>query len=201
MVSSIQSANSIAAAYQSAALTSTSVQNKTSAAAQNPGSSTSNDPVDLVTISVIGASAFRDDALLPTPANLQKSSDRLTQDVNAALSQAGISASPPISFSVDPNTAQVTVRSDRQDAKKIEDLINNNRSLKLEFHKVSAEASQLSVFQKGLKAVNAYQAATTQAQIDSVINQYYSGGPAKPGDITLTYDGISIQADANGKPL
>lgn len=201
MVSSIQSAGSIAAAYQSAALTGVSGQNKISATAQDPGSSSSIDPVDLVTISAAGASAFRDDALLPTPANLQKASDRLTQDVNAALTQAGIGASPPISFSVDPNTEQVTVTSDRPDAKKIEDLINNNRSLKLEFHKVSAEASQLSAFQKGLKAVDAYQAATTQAQIDSVIRQFYSGGPAEPGDITLTYNGTSIQADANGTPL
>jgi hypothetical protein len=201
MVSSIQSVGSIAAAYQSAALTGVSRQNKVSTTAQNPSSATSNDPVDFVTISTAAASAFRNDALLPTSANLQKSSARLTQDVNAALTQAGIGASPPISFSVDPNTAQVTVTSDRPDAKKIEDLINNNRSLKLEFHKVSAQASQLSVFQKGLKAVDAYQAANTPAQIDAVINQYYSGGPAKPGNITLTYDGTSIQADADGKPL
>jgi hypothetical protein len=196
VVSSIQSAGLIAAAYQSAALRSASGQNKGSATAQNPASATRIDPVDLVTIS-----SFKDKALLPTPVNLQKYSDQLTQDVNAALTQSGISASPPISFSVDPNTAQVTVTSDRPDAKKIEDLINNNRSLKLEFHKVSAEASQLSVFQKALRAVDAYQAANTKAQLNAVISQYYSGGSIKSGDITLTYNGTSIQADADGKPL
>src|SRR5262249_37597586 len=122
-------------------------------------------------------------------------------NVNALLAQAGISTSPPVSFSVDPNTGQVTVSGDRPDAKAIEDRINNDPALKQEFHDVSAEASQLAVFQKGLKAVDAYLAATTPAEVDGVVRQYYSGGSGQPPEITLAYNGTSIQAEADGKAL
>ncbi len=48
-------------------------------------------------------------------------------------------------------------------------LINNDPAPKQEFHRVSAEASQLSVFQRELKAVDAYLAATTPTEVDAVI--------------------------------
>jgi hypothetical protein len=142
-----------------------------------------------------------DDNLLPTPANLQKYSGELTQSVNALLAQAGISQSPPISFSVDPNTAQVAVTGNRPDTAQIQKLINSDPGLKSQFHQVQAAGSQLAAFQQGLKAVDAYLAAKTPAEIQSVIGQYYSGGPSQSPDITLAYDGTSIQVDANGQPL
>jgi hypothetical protein len=200
VVSSIQSAGSIAAAYQAAAPRSARPSANTAANAQNSGNAGRAAPEDVVTISAAGKRAWADDALLPSSARLQGLESSLTQNVNALLKQSGISVSPPVSLSVDPNTLQVTVSGDRPDTKAIEDLINNDSSLKHQFHRVSAAASQLAVFQKGLKAFNAYLAATP-AEINSVISQYYSGGPGNPPDITLSYDGASIQAEADGKAL
>ncbi len=201
MVSSIQSAGHIAAAYQAAALGSATPSAKAAASTQDSVNAGRIAPQDVIAISDVGNQIWANDALLPSPAKLQSLESSLTRNVNTLLAQAGISASPPFSFSVDPNTEQVTVSGDRRDAKAIENLINNDPALKQEFHRVSAEASQLSVFQKGLKAVDAYLAATTPTEVDAVIRQYYSGGPGTPRDIALSYDGASIQAKADGKAL
>jgi hypothetical protein len=201
MVSSIQSAGSIAAAYQTAALAGATSQAKAGTTALSSAGAGSTAPEDVIALSTAGNLIAASDALLPTPANLQNLESELTKNVNAALAQAGISSSPPVSFSVDPNTAQVTVTGDRPDAKAIQDLINGNSALKDEFHTVSAEGSQLAVFQKGLKAVDAYFAANTPAEVDAVIGEYYSGGPPQPPDITLAYNGSAITANADGKPL
>jgi hypothetical protein len=142
-----------------------------------------------------------DENLFPTTANLQKHSAELAQSVNALLASAGISQSPPLSFSVDPNTAQVTVAGNRADTTKIQNLINSNQGLKAQFHQVLAEGSQLAAFQQGLKAVDAYFAAKTPAEIRAVLDQYYSGQSSRPPDITFLYNGSSIELDANGQPL
>jgi hypothetical protein len=201
MVSSIQSAGSIAAAYQAAALGSARPPAKTAPSADGSVNAGRDAPLDVIAISDVGGRIAANDALLPSPARLQGLESKLTQKVNALLAQAGISASPPVSFSFDPKTLQVKVSGDRPDAKAIEDLINNDPALQHDFHGVAAEASQLSVFQKGLKAVDAYLAAKTPADVEAVIRQYYSGGPAKPPEITLAHDETSIEAAADGKAL
>lgn len=141
-----------------------------------------------------------DENLFPTPANLQKHSAELTESVNALLARAGISQSPPLSFSVDPNTAQVTVAGNRSDTAKIQNLVNSDQGLKAQFHQVLAEGSQLAAFRQGLKAVDAYFAAKTPAEIRAVLDQYYSGQSSQSPDITLRYNGSSIELDASGQP-
>lgn len=198
MVSPILS-SAIAATYQSSALTSAASQNSSAQTLGPAGIDPQDvDPQDLVTISTQGKLIGSN--LLPTPESLQSVEARLNQKLNTLFSNAGISSSPPISFSVDPNTDQVTAASNRPDAKQIENLINKDPALKYEFGFANAQASQLSLSQKAIQAQDAYRAANTPAQLQAVISQYYSS-PVQSGSITFSFDGSSVQTEANGSPF
>jgi hypothetical protein len=189
MVSPVLSSASIAATYQSSALTSAASQNSSAQTLGPTGIDPRDvDPQDLVTISTQGQLASRFKYDLPTPQSLQSVEARLNQKLNTLFSNAGISASPPISFSVDPNNDQVTVTSNRPDAKQIENLINKDPALRYEVGFASAQASQLSLSQKAIQAEDAYLAAKTPAQLQAVISQYYSS-PVQADNITFSFDG------------
>jgi hypothetical protein len=162
------------------------------------------DPTDIVTLSPAARAKLLAQVMLPNYENIQKSAAALTDSLNAKLSAAGISASPPFSLSIkDPNQAHVTVTGDRPDAKKIEDLINGDKSLQLQVHNTEALASQYSALAGPAKFSRAYTAASTPAEVSAALSKYgyLFGGNAKGAAIALNFDGSSFQVDANGKPI
>jgi hypothetical protein len=195
MISGIQSSSAAAASSTS-----------TAPAGQSPASSglvLVPDPTDTVTLSPAARAKLLDD-ILPTFDNIQKRAAQLTDSLNAALASAGISPSPPFYLAVDnPNSLHVTVKGSRPDAKKIEDLINGNKTLQNQIHNVDAAASQYAAFAGPAKFSRAYMAANTPAEVSAALAKYgyLFGGQQRSAAVTLGFDGASIQVDANGKPI
>ena len=142
--------------------------------------------------------------MFPSRENVQKLSASLAGDLKELFSQAGISSTPPVEFTVDSYTGQVGVKGNRPDAGQIEDLIKENPAIELQIHNVAAMSSHVVGLEKAMEAAQAYRAAESAAEIDQVIARYASiynqSGPPQVVDFSLVFNGEDVQVHADGEP-
>ena len=141
--------------------------------------------------------------MFPSRENVQKLSASLIKDLKKMFSQAGISSTPPVEFTVDSYTGEVGVKDNRPDAGQIADLIRKNPEIELQIHNIAAMSSHVVGMEKAMEANQAYLAAESQAEIDRVIARYaavYSqNGPKEVVDFSLRFDGKDVQVNADGE--
>lgn len=142
--------------------------------------------------------------LLPTRANAAKLAFDAGEAIGAKLDAAGIPREPGFSLEIeDPNSAHVTVKGDRADAKAIEDLINGDPKLQMAVHNADAIASQIPSIDRALKYAKEYRAARTPAEIDEINARYADllGGRMPPTAVGLEFGKDGLQATVNGELL
>ncbi|HEX8961804.1 MAG TPA: hypothetical protein VF801_02265 [Rhodocyclaceae bacterium] len=135
--------------------------------------------------------------LLPTRANAARLAFEAGEAIGAKLDAAGITREPGFQVTIeDPNSAHVTVKGDRADAKAIEDLINADPKLQMAVHNAYAIASHIPSIDRALQYDKEYRAARTPAEIDRVNARYADllGGRLPPTSIEMDFakDGLSI---------
>jgi hypothetical protein len=141
--------------------------------------------------------------MFPSRENVQKLSASLFKDLKELFSQAGISSTPPVEFTVDSYTGQVGVADKRPDAGQIADLIKENPAIELQIHNIAAMSSHVVGMEKAMEANQAYRAAESAAEIDRVIARYSSvysqNGPKQVVDFSLRFNGKDVQINADGE--
>jgi hypothetical protein len=181
------------------------------AATLRPSTSTSSntavstDPQDTVSLSpTAGVLATMGADIIPNYDNIQKMASNLTDSLDELFASAGISATPPVSLSVNnPNSLNVTVTGNRSDLQKIQDLINSNPSVQMQIHNLNAMSSQYASLAGPTEFTLQYLAAGNQGQINAAIQKYsylLNGQDYNVATIGLSFDG-SVEVDANGRPL
>ncbi|MGE5469058.1 MAG: hypothetical protein ACM3Y9_16680 [Ignavibacteria bacterium] len=135
--------------------------------------------------------------LLPTRANAARLAFEAGEAIGDKLDAVGISREPGFSLDIeDPNSAHVTVKSDRADAKAIEDLINADPKLQMMVHNAYAIASHIPGIDRALQYSKEYREARTPAEIDRVNARYADllGGRLPPTSIGMEFgkDGLSV---------
>jgi hypothetical protein len=158
---------------------------------------------DTVSLSSAGKLLSSANLLLPTADNVEKLAAGVSGSLSRLFATAGIDADPAVTFSVDPNTGYVSATGDRADTKRIEDLINKDKALTRQMHDASAIASHVAGMAESLQFQREYRAASGQAQIDAVLAKYSDlfNGTAQNPEITMGYDGASVQVKAGGQSL
>ena len=166
----------------------------------------------VVTLSATGQAAARpmgtnlldQELLLPTRENVTKLAKAAADTLNEKLDQAGIPREPGFELEIaDPNSAHVTVKSNRADAKAIEALVNSDPQLQMTLHNADALASHIPAIERSMAYQQEYRAAQTQQQIDQVNARYadlLSGNPPA-ADIGLYYGKSGIQVTINRQPV
>jgi len=142
--------------------------------------------------------------LLPTRENVAKLAKAAADTLNEKLDQAGIPREPGFELEIaDPNSAHVTVKSDRPDAKAIEALVNGDPQLQMTLHNAEAIASHIPAIERSMAYQQEYRAAQTQQQIDQVNSRYADllSGHSPAADIGLYYDKSGIQVTINRQPV
>ena len=149
-----------------------------------------------------GLASLASQVLLPTPENVAKLAQTAGEMIGAKLDAAGISRSPGFELTIDDvNSAHVTVKSDRSDAKAIEDLINSDPKLQLAVHNTYALASHIPALKRSAEFSQAYTAAQSQAEIDQVLARYSDllSGIQPKADIGLSFGKNGLTATINGE--
>jgi hypothetical protein len=142
--------------------------------------------------------------LFPTRANAAKLAKEAGEMINAKLDAAGISRTPSFDLAIeDVNSAHVTVKGDRPDAKAIENLINGDPKLQLAVHNTYALASHIPALDKAAAFSQEYAAAQSQAEIDKVLARYSGllSGILPPTDIGLSFGRDGLTATINGETV
>lgn len=140
--------------------------------------------------------------LLPTRANVAMLAAQAGDAINAKLDAAGISREPGFKLEIeDVNSAHVTVKSDRPDAKAIEDLINGDPKLQMDIHNAYAIASHIPGIDRSMAFQKDYAKAQTQAEIDAVVARYSDlfSGRLPPTEIAMDFGKNGLQVSINGK--
>lgn len=140
--------------------------------------------------------------LLPTRADAAKLAQQAGDMVSAKLAAAGIAAAPPFDLLIeDVNSAHVTVKGDRPDAKAIEKLLNDDQELQLAVHNAHALASHIPALEKAAAFAQEYAAAQSQAEIDRVLARYSAlfDGAMPPAEVGLRFDEAGLTARINGE--
>ena len=138
--------------------------------------------------------------LLPTRENVAKLAKAAGDAIGDKLDRAGIPRLPAFDLEIgDPNSAQVTVKSDRADARAIEAFINGDPQLQLGIHNADAIASHIPAVERSMAYQQEYRAAQTQQQIDQVNARYADllGGFVPTADIGMHYgaSGLRVTID------
>ena len=142
--------------------------------------------------------------LLPTRANVATLVRVAGEMINAKLDAAGISRTPSFDLAIeDVNSAHVTVKGDRPDAKAIEKLINSDSELQMALHNTYALASHIPALDKASAFSKDYAAAQSQAEIDQVLARYSDllSGILPPTDIGLSFGKDGLMAKINGETV
>lgn len=140
--------------------------------------------------------------LLPTRENVAKLAREAADSLNAMLDAAGIPRNPGFELEIeDVNSAHVTVKSGRPDAKAIEDLINADQQLQMTLHNAEAIASHIPAMERSMAYQEEYRAARTQQQIDQVNARYADllSGRAPAVDIGMRYGEAGIEVTISPK--
>lgn len=140
--------------------------------------------------------------LLPTRENVAKLAQAGSEALNARLDAAGIARSPGFELDIeDVNTAYVTVKSNRPDARAIEDLINADPQLQLSIHNTAAIAGHIPGIERAMAYQEEYRAAQTQQQIDQINTRFAAllSGHTAPAEIAMRYSEGGIQVSINGQ--
>lgn len=142
--------------------------------------------------------------LLPTRANVAKLAQAAGDMISAKLGEAGIASSPPFELTIeDVNSAHITVKGDRPDAKAIEDMINHDSKLQLAVHNAYAIASHIPALDKAAAFSQDYAAAQSQSEFDRVLARYADllHGRPVPTDIGLSFGEHGLTATINGETV
>jgi hypothetical protein len=140
--------------------------------------------------------------LLPTRANAAMLAAQAGEAIGAKLDEAGIPRQPGFELTIDDvNSAHVTVKSNRPDAKAIEDLINGDQKLQMGVHNAYAIASGVPAMERATAFSREYAAAQSQAEIDAVVARYSDlfGGFSPAADIGLSFGKDGLQISINGE--
>lgn len=149
-----------------------------------------------------GLSSLTRSLLLPTRANVAMLASQAGDAINAKLDAAGIPREPGFELAFDDvNSAHVTVKGSRSDAKAIEDLVNGDKELQMTIHNAYALASHIPAIDRAVKFQQEYAAAKTQAEIDAVIGRYSDmfSGHTPAADIGLSFGNDGLQVSINGE--
>ena len=149
-----------------------------------------------------GSKLLGQQLLLPTRANAAKLAQAAGDMISAKLKEAGIANAPSFELAIeDVNSAHVSVKGDRPDAKAIEDLINNDPALQMAVHNAYALASHVPAVEKAAEFSQAYTAAKSQAEIDQVLARYSSllNGLSPQATIGLSFGKDGLTATINGE--
>ncbi len=140
--------------------------------------------------------------MLPTQENVKKLSEELSKKLKDLFDENGINPEPPIEFNVNSFNGAVSVKNNRSDTQEIGELIKKNPELELQIHNVGALSSHVVAISKAIEAGNAYAAAQSESEINSVIRKYSSvyKGNIEVTDFSLIFNGSDIQVNANDKP-
>jgi len=142
--------------------------------------------------------------LLPTRSNAAMLAQEAGRAINARLEAAGIASSPPFELAIDDvNSAHVTVKGGRADAKAIEDLINSDPSLQMAVHNTYAIASHIPGVERAMAFSQEYSSAQSKAEIDRVLARYADAlnGSVPAADIHLHIGTGGMTVTLNGEPL
>jgi hypothetical protein len=142
--------------------------------------------------------------LLPTRANAAMLAKKAGEAINAKLDAAGIPREPGFEVAIeDVNSAHVTVKGDRADAKAIEDLINGDKALQMDIHNAYALASHIPAIERATAFDQEYRAAQTKAQMDAVIARYSDlfSGFTPAADVHMNFGKDGLQMAVNGTAI
>lgn len=142
--------------------------------------------------------------LLPTRANATLLAAKAGETIKAKLNAAGIPREPGFELEIqDVNSAHVTVKGDRADAKAIEDLINGDQALQMDIHNANALASHIPGIERGMAFHHEYRAAQTQAEMDAIIGRYSDlfSGFASAANIDMRFGRDGLQMAINGEAV
>lgn len=146
----------------------------------------------------------RAELLLPTRANAAMLAKKAGEAINAKLDAAGIPREPGFEVAIDDvNSAHVTVRGGRADAKAIEDLINGDQNLQMAIHNAYALASGIPAMERAMAFDQEYRAAQTKAEIDAVIARYSDlfSGFTQAADVRMNFGKDGLQVAVNGEAI
>lgn len=139
--------------------------------------------------------------LLPTRANAAMLAAKAGDAIAAKLDAAGISREPGFEVAIDDvNSARVTVKSNRPDAKAIEDLINGDKALQMDIHNASALASHIPGIERAVAFSQESAAAKSEAELKAITARYSDlfNGSAKDARIGMTFGKDGLQMTING---
>jgi hypothetical protein len=139
--------------------------------------------------------------LWPTRENVAKLARDAEKMINAKLDAAGISRTPAFDLVIeDVNSAHVTVKGNRPDAKLIENLINDDLKLQSAVHNTYALASYIPMLEAAAAFLQTYAASLPQAEIDKALARLLND-PLTPTDIELGFGKAGLTVTINGETV
>lgn len=142
--------------------------------------------------------------LLPTRENAAMLAAKAGDEIAAKLDAAGIPRNPGFSVEIeDVNSAHVTIKGNRADAKAIEDLINGDPSLQMDIHNAYALASSIPAMERSAAFSRDYMAAQSDAEIKAVIARYsdlFSGFTPK-AEVAMQFGNGGLLLSVNGEQM
>lgn len=135
--------------------------------------------------------------LLPTERNVRALSADLAKKLSTFFRDAGITAESPVEFSINENTGEIRVKSDRPDAKHIEDLLNQDADLRRLVQTLTALSSHAYELPLHLKFQDEYRASDNP---QAVVDKYaFLFGPRIRHQFSFRFDGSAVGVLADNR--
>ena len=145
----------------------------------------------------LAASGLLDGLILPTKENVCKLSATLSQDLAGFLGEMGVSANPPVEFTVD-SLGEIRINGDRPDKDRILQAVKGNEKIAQEIRNVTAIASHAAAIAESLKFQEEYRASNDPESIVARYSHLFSP-TQRYHQISLAYDRIAINVLTDGK--
>lgn len=157
----------------------------------------STDTVELSDDGRLKVSELLNELILPTEENVRKLSATLSRDLGSFLSSLGISADPPLEFTVD-SSGEIQLKGDRTDKESILEAINANEKIADEIRTTAAIAGHAAGMAESMKFQREYGSSSNPASVVAKYS-YLFGSTQLSHQITLTYDGSGVDVLTDGK--
>jgi hypothetical protein len=155
---------------------------------------------DTVELSKDGRLAVADllsDLMLPTEENVRKLSAQLSRDLGSLLTNAGISAEPPITFSTG-YSGEIVVEGNRPDKEQILKAVNADEKVSQEIRNTAAISSHAAGMAESLEFQREYRASNDPEAVVAKYSHLFTSGQ-RSHHTALVFDGHGIDVMSDGK--
>lgn len=169
---------------------------RSSAIADDTGTGQVQDAVELSNEGRLAVSGLLSGLMLPTEENVRKMSAQLSRDLGSLLTKEGISAQPPVAFSLSP-TGDIVIEGDRADKEQILNAVNGDEKVSQEIRNTVAISSHAAAMAESLKFQREYLASNDP---ESVVAKYsYLFTEQRSHHTAVVFDGQGIDVLSDGK--